>query len=250
MKLYKRHTRILAITNADDARWGFRHAHLKTIDGERYLCATNGKMAVCVAVECEACDIDGVIHRMAIQCADLAIQDICRQEDEDGEEELFEGPVNMISRADGAFFDGALFPIPDVKPLDISAVLPKRGDWMLWLLGRLAGPPMSALRRPLVGAAAECARLALPVFERRYPGDARPRAALDLCDRFAHGESIDQKTMRDVYAAADATRRAAAAAAAYAAAAYAADARMATLRQCADIVRKWYPVPPVLESAK
>lgn len=128
MKLYKRHTRILAITNADDTRWGFRHAHLKTIDGERYLCATNGKMAVCVAVECEACDIDGVIHRMAIQCADLAIQDICRQEDEDGEEELFEGPVNMISRADGAFFDGALFPIPDVKPLDIAAVLPKRGD--------------------------------------------------------------------------------------------------------------------------
>lgn len=36
MKLYKRHTRILAITNADDTRWGFRHAHLKTIDGERY----------------------------------------------------------------------------------------------------------------------------------------------------------------------------------------------------------------------
>ena len=38
----------------------------------------------------------------------------------------------------------------------------KRGDWMLWAVGKLAGPPGSDSRRPLVLAACECARLALP----------------------------------------------------------------------------------------
>ena len=46
-----------------------------------------------------------------------------------------------------------------------------RGDWMLWLAGRLAGEPGSDARRPLVLAACECARLALPYVKE---GELRP----------------------------------------------------------------------------
>ena len=97
----------------------------------------------------------------------------------------------------------------------------QRGNWMLWILGRLAGPVGSDSRRMLVGAAAECARLALPVFERGRPGDTRVRECLDLLDRYAAGDgTVDIAAVR---AAADATATTAAAiyatTAAYAAAA-------------------------------
>lgn len=62
----------------------------------------------------------------------------------------------------------------------------ERGDWMLWLAGRLAGEPGS--RRPLVLAACECARLSLPIFEARYPGDKRPRRAIETAEAWARGE--------------------------------------------------------------
>jgi hypothetical protein len=38
----------------------------------------------------------------------------------------------------------------------------KRGDWMLWILGRMSGPPESESRRRLVLAACDCAELSLP----------------------------------------------------------------------------------------
>ena len=37
----------------------------------------------------------------------------------------------------------------------------KRGDWMLWLCGKVAGPPDSETRRRLVLVAAECAATSL-----------------------------------------------------------------------------------------
>lgn len=37
----------------------------------------------------------------------------------------------------------------------------ERGDWMLWLLGRLSGEPESDARKKLVYTAMQCARLAL-----------------------------------------------------------------------------------------
>lgn len=46
-----------------------------------------------------------------------------------------------------------------------------RGDWMLWLIGKQSGPPESDGRKKLVLCACECARLALPIFEKRKPGD-------------------------------------------------------------------------------
>lgn len=99
----------------------------------------------------------------------------------------------------------------------------ERGDHMLWLAGRLAGPPMSASRRPLALAAGRCAALVLP-----YTDDAAVHNAVALTLRFGAGEEV---SIEELQRAATAT---------YAAAAR----RGAILRQCAEIVRVVYPDPP------
>jgi hypothetical protein len=66
--------------------------------------------------------------------------------------------------------------------------------------------------------ACDCAERVLPIYEERYPGDERPRRAIETTRRFANGDA----TREELYAAADAAAYAAAyAAAAYASAAYA-----------------------------
>jgi hypothetical protein len=136
-----------------------------------------------------------------------------------------------------------------------------RGDWMLWIAGRLAGSSESASRRKVVLAACECARLALRHVKK---GEDRPRLAIETAERWARKEP--GVTLADVRSAADAADAAAGAAygadaaaaaaasvagaaraATYAAAAAAAaadDARTKVLAQCADIVRQHYPRPP------
>ena len=143
----------------------------------------------------------------------------------------------------------------------------ERGDWMLWYAGKKAGPVGDEKRKKLVLAACACARLGLPTFEKRYPGNDVMRVCLDTAEKWTRNEATLealQVSRRNCYAAADAAAYAAAAdaaayaaaapaaadAAAYAAAAYAAayDACAATkkkvLKECADIVRKWYPELP------
>lgn len=41
----------------------------------------------------------------------------------------------------------------------------RRGDWMLWLLGKLSGPRESDMRKKLVLACCEVSRTALPILE-------------------------------------------------------------------------------------
>ena len=153
----------------------------------------------------------------------------------------------------------------------------KRGDWMLWILGRLAGPPESESRKKLVLAACACVRLTLKYVR---AGEDRPRLAIEAAEAWARGESgvTIEQVRSAAYAAAyaaDAAYAAAAAYAAFAAAAYAAAAaayaafaaayaafadaayaafaaaayaaRTKTLAECADIVRKHYPRPPKME---
>lgn len=133
----------------------------------------------------------------------------------------------------------------------------KRGDWMLWLVGRLSNKPESIRRRQLVLTTCKCARLALKHVRK---GDNRPLETIEVAEKWARREKW--VTIKDVRAAADATYAADAAAdaadaadaaadAAYAA--YAADAAAdavadaayaaggKTLAKCADIVRKDYP---------
>jgi hypothetical protein len=129
----------------------------------------------------------------------------------------------------------------------------ERGDWMLWLLGHLSGPPLSEGRRPLVLAACECARLTLP-----HTKDGRVLVCIETAERWAGGEASAEELREaqadaDAYAAAaaDADAYAAAAADAYAAAAADADAyadadaaRKKTQAECAVIVRRHYPKAP------
>ena len=99
-----------------------------------------------------------------------------------------------------------------------------RGDWSLWLLGRLAGPVDNDSRKKLVGVCAEIAELVLPIFEKQRPGDKRVRECIETCKRYAAGTAtIDEvrKARIAAYAAATAYAAYAADAAAYAAAAYA-----------------------------
>ena len=130
------------------------------------------------------------------------------------------------------------------------------GNWMMWLLGRLSGPPESNSRKKLVLTACQCARLALPYVKK---GEERPLRAIETAEKWARGEDgIIIEDVRKAAAAAYAAYAADAAYAAYAAAyaayaadvaayaAYAADAaaRKQVLKQCADIVRQNYPEAP------
>ncbi len=141
----------------------------------------------------------------------------------------------------------------------------ERGDWMLWLVGRLSGEPDNEKRRKLVLCSCRCARLALPHVRK---GEDRPLKAIETAEAWARNE--DGVTLEEVMAAAADTYTAyisyaahisyvatnaayAAANASYVAAntayvvakaaAYedAYDSRQKTLKQCADIVRQYYP---------
>ena len=124
-----------------------------------------------------------------------------------------------------------------------------RGDWMLWLCGRMDGKLGWATRQELVLAACDCAELALPGFEKEYPDDKRPRTAIETARKWANGEA----TREEVRTAADAAAYAAHAAYAADAAAHAADAaayaaphaaaKTNTLITCADICRKRLYIP-------
>lgn len=148
-----------------------------------------------------------------------------------------------------------------------------RGDWLLWLLGRVHKQG-SAGHRSIVLAACECARLAL-----RYvpDGEDRPRVAIETAERWARRErgvslgdvkraahaaanaAYYDAATAIAYAAANAAYYAAnVAAAAYAAAAAAENAadavlafgveRAATLKRCATIVRRYFPEAPELRA--
>ena len=132
----------------------------------------------------------------------------------------------------------------------------ERGDWMLWLVGKLAGPVGDPRRKKLVLAACGCARLSLKYVK---AGEERPRIAIETAEKWARGKAtIEEVGVAHAAAHAAAYAAAAVAVAAYAAAvAVAADAahaavadyayaRTKMLKQCASIVRKFYPRPPRL----
>jgi len=159
----------------------------------------------------------------------------------------------------------------------------KRGDWMLWLIGKLSGEPESEKRKKLVLTACKCARLSLKYVEK---DETRPLQAIEIAEKWARGEASIKQVRDAVYAASSADAADAADAAAYAAdaaayfaasaayaayaaayaaasaadaayaAAYAADAADAadaekeTLAKCADIVRKDYPSVDLLFEEK
>jgi hypothetical protein len=90
-----------------------------------------------------------------------------------------------------------------------------RADWMVWFLRR-----KNLLEKPVaVKFACLCAERVLPIFEKKYPDDKRPRAALEAALKW-----LAEPTEANRQAANAAAAHAADAAAAYAANAHAADA--------------------------
>src|SRR5580704_11363598 len=108
----------------------------------------------------------------------------------------------------------------------------ERGDWMLWIAGRL-----SKDRKQVVLAACACARLSLKYASK---GEERPRIAIETAEAWCGNGATLAQVKAAAYGAADAG---AADAAAYAAYAADAAARRKTLKECADICRRMLPMP-------
>ena len=62
----------------------------------------------------------------------------------------------------------------------------KRGDWMLWLVGKKSGKPECEKRKQLVLTACKCARLALPHVTE---GETRPQKAIETAEQWAKGQN-------------------------------------------------------------
>ncbi len=122
----------------------------------------------------------------------------------------------------------------------------KRGDWLLWLCGKMADKPDWPTRKEVVLAACDCAELSLKHVS---SGENRPRKCIETTRAWASGNAtLDEvravrRSAAEAAAAAEAAYAAADAAAAYAAEAAdayaaAAAARTKTLAKCAVLVRK------------
>jgi len=112
----------------------------------------------------------------------------------------------------------------------------ERGDWMLWLAGRI-----DIDRKLLVSAACACAEPAL-AFVRA--GEDRPRLAIEVARAWCVGTA----TLDDVRAAAAAAYAAYAAAYAAADAAAYAAARTESLQTSAATVRAMIPIAVIVEA--
>ena len=117
------------------------------------------------------------------------------------------------------------------------------GDKVAFSSARLVSQVGTLTQIIAVQWAAECAKRVLRHYEDRYPEDKRPREAIQAALKWAKDPT--EANRNAAYAAAAYAAAYAAAAAAYAAAdAAAASRRREVLRQCADVVREFYPEPP------
>ena len=132
-----------------------------------------------------------------------------------------------------------------------------RADWLLWYAGKKAGPVGSESRSKIVLIACECAELVLPIFEKEYPKDDRPRKAIEAARAYALkptkelASAASNAASAASYVATNAADAANAANAAYAASYAASDAAKKDIQaKCIAIVRKYFPSLPVEDAGK
>jgi hypothetical protein len=99
----------------------------------------------------------------------------------------------------------------------------ERADWMLWLCTKMQDKHGWPTRQEIVLVACVCAETVLPIFEKKYPNDDRPRKVIETARLWAQGKA----TMKEVRSAANA----------------AADARQKKRKELAGIVRSMLKVP-------
>lgn len=110
----------------------------------------------------------------------------------------------------------------DDEPLAIEKILETNGiDDALWALRAVDGHQGAMLLY-----ACYCAKLVLPIFEKKYPNDKRPRQAIETTEQFAYGKATEEE-LEAASSAAGAAWEAAVAARAAAGAAAGAAARVA-----------------------
>ena len=137
--------------------------------------------------------------------------------------------VQQFCEKHGACSDGAKFARQFPTLAEVYDACP-RGDWLWWMIrkGGFADKILS------VKVAIACAEHVLPVFEKRFPDDDRPRRAIQAAKDFLDGKITAASAA--AYAA-DAAAYAASAAA-YVAAYAAADATYAEPQRQADKIRE------------
>ena len=120
-------------------------------------------------------------------------------------------------------------------------------EWLFWWVGKCKGNSED-FRKAAVRCACEIAQFVLPIFEKAYPKDNRPRKAIETALAWTEGKaSIDdvRKAEHAAYYVAAYAADYAASAAVYAAhaAVYAARASNNTPK-ILKIIKKHYPSPP------
>ena len=69
-----------------------------------------------------------------------------------------------------------------------------QGDWLLWLVGHAdVSPHIPDSDRRMRLVACECAETILPVWERTYPNDGRPRVAIETSRRYVEGKATNEE---------------------------------------------------------
>lgn len=78
----------------------------------------------------------------------------------------------------------------DDEPLKFSTILESNGVVdAIWCLRSLSGEHAPEIRH----FACDCAEHVLHVYEEKYPGDARPRKAIEVARRYANGEATTRE---------------------------------------------------------
>ena len=109
-------------------------------------------------------------------------------------------PMTYLQTIPNACLDGRAWAKANAITSDSEAWAElHRPDWMLWLVEHRGIKLDESKLRLFV---CDCAEDALPLYERDYPGDARPRQAIETARRYAHSEA----TREELAAASDAVR--------------------------------------------
>ena len=117
--------------------------------------------------------------------------------------------------------------IEDLETFMLRAHKEGHSDWAIWLFVRSVDRPI------ILKFSIFCAEMVLPIFERKYPEDNRPRKAIESAKAVLADNTEENKKATDAAAAATAT-------AAYAYAAYAAATATAAANAATDAKQQAY----------